>query len=128
MVSITIVTWNSEPYLSECFTSLQQQDHPELEVTIVDNASTDGTRALLRSVEARWRVIYNDSNVGFAAGQNQAIRASTGEWVLCLNPDVVLSSDFVTQLVAAAENYSYAGAICGKLLRWDPVREPHKTN
>jgi len=128
MVSITIVTWNSEPYLSECFTSLQQQDHPELEVTIVDNASTDGTRALLRSVEARWRVIYNDSNVGFAAGQNQAIRASTGEWVLCLNPDVVLSPDFVSQLVAAGEAHRDAGSLCGKLLRWDPAAEQHKTH
>jgi len=127
MVSITIVTWNSEQYLSECFASLRQQDYPELEVTIVDNASTDGTRALLHSVESRWRVIYNDSNVGFAAGQNHAIRASTGEWVLCLNPDVVLSPDFVSQLVTPGKVHRDAGSLCGKLLRWDPAAEQHKT-
>src|SRR5271165_3561789 len=120
MVSITIVTWNSEQYLSECFAALQQQDYPGLEVIIVDNASTDGTRALLRSVESRWRVIYNDSNVGFAAGQNQAIRASTGEWVLCLNPDVILSPDFITQVVKAGEAHPEAGSLSGKLLRWNP--------
>ncbi len=128
MVSVTIVTWNSERYLSECFASLRQQDCPELEVSIVDNASTDGTRALLRSVESRWQVIYNDSNVGFAAGQNQAIRASTGEWVLCLNPDVVLSPDFVSQLVRAGKEHRDAGSLCGKLLRWDAAAEQHKTN
>jgi GT2 family glycosyltransferase len=120
MVSITIVTWNSEQYLSECFASLRQQDYPELEVTIVDNASTDGTRALLRSAESSCRVICNDSNVGFAAGQNQAIRASTGEWVLCLNPDVMLSPDFITQVVKAGEAQPEAGSLCGKLLRWNP--------
>ncbi len=127
MVSVTIVTWNSEQCLSECFASLEGQDYPELEVSIVDNASTDGTRTLLRAVESRWRVIYNASNIGFAAGQNQAIRASAGEWVLCLNPDVVLSPDFVSQLVKAVEGQPYVGAVCGKLLRWDPSAEPHKT-
>jgi GT2 family glycosyltransferase len=128
MVSITIVTWNSAQFLSDCFASLKEQDFSELEVVIVDNASSDGTRALLSEVESRWRVICNDSNVGFAAGQNQAIRASSGEWVLCLNPDVVLRPDFVSQLVAAGEAYPDAGSLCGKLLRWAPMVEQHKTN
>src|SRR5271166_854770 len=128
MVSVAIVTWNSAQYLEECFASLERQDYRELEVIIFDNASSDGTRALLREVELRWRVIYNASNVGFAAGQNQAIRASTGEWVLCLNPDVVLNPDFVSQVVAAGQTHPDAGAICGKLLRWNPAAEQHKTN
>ncbi len=120
MVSITIVTWNSAPYLDECFAALALLDYPDFEVIIIDNASDDETRALLQQVETKWRVIYNDRNVGFAAGQNQAIRASHGEWVLCLNPDVVLSPDFVTQLVAAGIAHPDAGSLCGKLLRWDP--------
>jgi GT2 family glycosyltransferase len=128
MVSVTIVTWNSEQYLSECFASLDQQDYRELEVTIVDNASADGTRVMLRGVEPRWKVIYNDCNVGFAAGQNQAIRVSAGDWVLCLNPDVILSPDFVSQLVAAGEAHRDAGSLCGKLLRWDTAAAQHKTN
>ena len=73
-------------------------------------------------------MIYNERNVGFAAGQNQAIRAAGGDWVLCLNPDVVLSPDFVTQLVAAGEAHPEAGSVCGKLLRWDPVAEQHRSN
>ncbi len=121
MVSVTIVTWNSAQYLEECFAALSSQDYRDLEVVIVDNASEDGTRALLREVETKWRVIYNDKNVGFAAGQNQAIRASHGNCVLCLNPDVVLSPNFVTQLVAESEGHFDAGVFCGKLLRWDPA-------
>jgi len=128
MVSVTIVTWNSAQYLEECFAALSSQDYRDLEVVIVDNASEDGTRALLREVETKWRVIYNPKNVGFAAGQNQAIRASRGNHVLCLNPDVVLSPNFVTQLVAESESHFDAGVFCGKLMRWNPNAEPTKTN
>jgi GT2 family glycosyltransferase len=128
MVSVTIVTWNSAQYLGDCFASIQKQDHRDFEVIVVDNASTDATRTLLHEVGPHWRVIYNQANVGFAAGQNQAIRASAGEWVLCLNPDVVLSPDFVSQLVAASEAHPDAGSLCGKLLRWDSAAEQHETN
>lgn len=149
MVSVTIVTWNSAQYLEECFAALSSQDYCDLDVVIVDNASEDGTRVLLREVETKWRVIYNEKNVGFAAGQNQAIRASSCNYVLCLNPDVVLSPNFVTHLVAESEGHFDAGVFCGKLLRWDPLprrlklaspgvrdgtpegvplQEPHKTN
>ena len=127
MVSVTIVTWNSEQVLRECFASLATQDYRDLEVIIVDNASTDGTPAALREVESRWRVIYNQTNTGFAAGQNQAIREARGQWILCLNPDVLLNPDFVSQLVAAGEAHPDAGTLCGKLLRWDPGAPQHRT-
>ncbi|HZP23647.1 MAG TPA: glycosyltransferase [Terriglobales bacterium] len=121
MVSITIVTWNSARYLNECVAALATQECRDVEVIVVDNASADGTREILGRVDPSWRVIYNAENVGFAAGQNQAICVSRGEWVLCLNPDVVLGADFVSQLVRAGEAHSEAGWLCGKLLRWDPT-------
>ena len=65
--------------------------------------------------------------MGFAAGQNQAIRAAKGDWLLCLNPDVVLADDFVARLVEAGAAHPDAGSICGKLLRWNPDSEPHQT-
>ena len=127
MVSVLIVTWNSAQYLPECLASIDSQEYRDLEVVVIDNASTDGTRELLRTRESRSRVIYNDRNVGFSAGQNQAIRAARGEWLLCLNPDVLLAHDCVSRLVEAASTDSEAGTICGKLLRWNPADEPQKT-
>jgi GT2 family glycosyltransferase len=127
MVSVLIVTWNSAQWLDECFAALEQQDYRDLEVVVVDNGSEDTTRDRLQHIEPKWRVIYNDRNVGFAAGQNQAIRASRGEWVLCLNPDVVLSSDCVTELVTMGEAHPEAGTVCGKLLRWDEGSKEHRT-
>jgi len=127
MVSVLIVTWNSARYLEPCFASIDRQQYRDLEVIVVDNASGDATRELLRQRESHWGVLYNDRNVGFAAGQNQAIRTAKGEWLLCLNPDVLLSDDFVGRLVEAGAAHSEAGSICGKLLRWDPADEPQKT-
>jgi GT2 family glycosyltransferase len=127
MVSVLIVTWNSAEYLEQCFASIDRQQYGDVEVIIVDNASTDATREFLRPHEPQWRVMYNDCNVGFAAGQNQAIRAAQGEWLLCLNPDVVLTEDFVGRLVEAGAAHPEAGSICGKLLRWDLANYPHQT-
>jgi len=65
------------------------------------------------------RAIYNRENLGFAAGQNQAIAASQAEWILTLNPDVRLAPNFVSGLVAAGDSDKSAGSVCGKLLAMD---------
>ncbi len=128
MVSITIVTWNSARHLRECLASVVHQDYRDIEAILLDNASTDDTREILREYESRFRVIYKSENTGFAAGQNEAMRAARGEWILCLNPDSLLRPDFVSQLVAAGEAHPAAGALCGKLLRWDPAKLDGRTN
>ena len=127
MVSVLLVTWNSARFLPDCFASIEQQDYQEVEVIVVDNASSDETRQLLRTRETTWRILCNAENAGFAAGQNQAIRAAHGDWLLCLNPDVMLAPDFIRRLIEAGEAHREAGAVCGKLLRWDPGTNPCQT-
>jgi len=127
MVSILITTYNSAVVLEDCLDSLRRQDYAPLEVIIVDNASSDGTRALLESLENKCRIVYNSTNAGFAAAQNQALRLAQGEWILSLNPDVVLAPNFITELVGAAELDPSAGTVCGKLLRWTPGADPSFT-
>src|SRR6266487_3373806 len=97
-VCVTIVTYNSREYLERCLEAVFRQTHHSVEVVIVDNASTDGTPAMLERFEDRVRVVYNDRNVGFAAAQNQAIRLSGSDWFLALNPDVLLEPDFIEHL------------------------------
>src|SRR6516165_12109092 len=127
MVSVLIVTWNSAQYLENCFASIDRQVSCDLEVIVVDNASVDATRDILRTREAQWQVIPNAENVGFAAGQNQAIRAARGDWLLCLNPDVLLADDFITRLLEAVSVHAEAGAAGGKLFRWSPQGEVERT-
>jgi GT2 family glycosyltransferase len=116
--------------LAACLRALEQQDCGPLEVVIVDNASSDGTRDILATLQPpRYQVILNETNVGFAAAQNQAIRRAQGEWLLSLNADVVLKPDFISQLLSAAQHPDdQVGVLCGKLLRWNPGGEPEFTS
>jgi GT2 family glycosyltransferase len=93
------------------------QEDACLDVVVVDNASSDGTLAVIQSFGERLRVIRNRRNIGFAAAQNQAIRATTGDWVLTLNPDVLLNPGFLVSLLAAGALDPKVGAVSGKLLR-----------
>jgi GT2 family glycosyltransferase len=122
-VSITIVTFNSVRFLPKCLESIRGQSYANIEVVIVDNASADLTCDLLRTLDASYRLIYNSQNIGFAAAQNQAIAATTGQWVLVLNPDVILKPDFISTLVVAAQARTVIGTACGKLLSLPPDLE-----
>ena len=115
-VSVTVVTYNSGRFIKRCLESVLEQKYPNLDVIVIDNASTDGTVDILEQFENTCRIRYNQENVGFAAAQNQAIAMSSAEWVLTLNPDVLLLKDFIEELVLAGTVDLKAGTICGKLL------------
>src|SRR5580692_9118286 len=116
LVSVTIVTYNSGRFIKRCLESVLEQKYPNLEVIVVDNASTDGTVDILEQFEDRCRIHYNDENIGFAAAQNQAIGLAGGEWVLTLNPDVLLLKNFIQALTDAGQVDPKVGSVCGKLL------------
>ena len=118
-VSVTIVTFNSGRFIRRCLESVLGQRYPDLEVIVIDNASTDGTTDIIEQFEDRCTVIYNQENLGFAAAQNQAIALSSGDWVLTLNPDVLLMRDFCSRLMGAADHDPSVGTMCGKLLMMD---------
>lgn len=128
MVSVVIVSYNSSAYLDACLASLARQDYTPLEILVVDNASQDATREILSRRRGELRSILNGANVGFAAGVNLGIRAAHGEWVLSLNPDVLLAEDFIREMVAAGTAQPSAGMVSGKLLRWRPGEQPERTN
>src|SRR5580693_4189194 len=116
IISVTIVTYNSGRFIKRCLESVLEQKYPNLEVIVIDNASTDGTVDLLEQFSESCQIHYNDENIGFAAAQNQAIGLSSGEWVLTLNPDVLLLPNFIQALVDAGQIDPKVGTVCGKLL------------
>lgn len=128
LVSVTIVTFNSARHIAACLESVRAQDYSPLELVIADNASSDNSAELVRKLAADGQLIFNPVNVGFAAAQNQAITLAKGEWILCLNPDVVLSANFIRVLIAAGRQDEKVGSLCGKLLRWQPGASPERTN
>jgi GT2 family glycosyltransferase len=116
LVSVTIVTYNSGRFIKRCLESVLAQRYPLKEVIVVDNVSTDGTLDILDQFADRIRIVNNEENVGFAAAQNQAIHMSSGEWILTLNPDVLLMPNFIQSLVDAGNRDTQIGTVCGKLL------------
>lgn len=118
-VSVTLVTYNSGRFIRRCLESVLEQRYPDLEIIVVDNASTDGTTDILERFENSCTIVYNEENIGFAAAQNQAIGISSGEWVLTLNPDVMLLPNFVETLMESADADPAVGTLCGKLLMMD---------
>ncbi len=116
LVSIAIITYNSGRFIKRCLDSVLAQGYANREVIVIDNASTDGTETILEQFEDRCLVIYNDRNVGFAAAQNQAIKLARGDWVLTLNPDLLLTANFIESLLEAGHLDPKVGTVCGKLL------------
>jgi len=119
-VAVTIVTFNSARFIAQCLKFVMEQDYPGLEIVVVDNASSDGTAAILKQFESKIKVVYNQQNLGFAGGQNQAMSLSNADWWLVLNPDVRLTPNFVSTLIAAGEADPEIGSVCGKLLVMAP--------
>jgi GT2 family glycosyltransferase len=113
LVSVVIVTWNSAPFLRRCLAALAAQTYPDIELIHIDNASSDDSVAIVRGCETAQHIM-NDTNRGFSAAVNQAVRIANGEFVLLLNPDAYLEPEYVSSLVATLENF---GMATGKLLQ-----------
>jgi len=95
-----VLNWNGHAYLAACLAALLAQEYPIERIVVVDNGSTDDSLAFLRQRFPDVPVLVNGGNVGFAAGNNLALRNLTSDAALLLNPDVVLSPGCLGALAA----------------------------
>lgn len=117
-VDVVIVAHNHAATLAATLHGLASQSRAPSRVVVVDNASSDGSQALLVSSGLTdLDVVAWDVNRGFAAGANEGIRRCCAPWVLSLNPDCRLAPDFLATLVPAAARHERLGAASGLLLR-----------
>ena len=119
LVTAVVICWNPGPRVDACLGALRAQDHADLEVLVVDNASGDGTAALVAERHPWAKLVANPDNRGFAGAANQGWELGTGEAVMTVNPDVVATPSFVRELVAALDDASDVGSVAGLLLRPD---------
>ena len=124
LVSIGLVTWNNEKDLPPAIEGLREQIHPRMEIIVVDNASSDHSLEVIRGSFPEATIIANERNLGYCAAQNQAIRASLGEYYLALNPDVRMLPGFIERLVAALEAHPDCGSAVGKF--WQTIEAEPK--
>lgn len=109
-ISIVIANWNGARLLPACLDALRAQTRPADEIIVVDNASTDDSRALLEARYPEVRVLPYAKNLGFAGGTNAGIAASRGAIIVALNNDTIARPDWLAALIAPLETDDRLGA------------------
>ena len=119
LVSVIIPTWNGAHHLPVCLAALRRQTLPVFEVILVDNASTDDTRALVMNDFPEVRLLPLPVNKRFAGACNAGIRASRGEFVALLNNDTEADEHWLENVVATFDAHAGAGFVASKLRLFD---------
>lgn len=118
--SVVVVSWNGEPYLKGCLEAILSQVGPQDEVMVVDNASADGSVALVRERYPQVCLIENEHNLGFAGGTNVGLRVAEGEYLISINQDVEIYPGWLEALLEMLATPGVGIAGC-KLLYPDGV-------
>ena len=115
--SIIILTYNNLEYTKKCLESIlkyTKKDTKEgtYEIIIVDNNSTDGTKEWLENYEDKYKIIFNEENLGFPKGVNQALKFAEGNNdILLLNNDTIVTSNWLDNLKICLNSDSLIGAV-----------------
>jgi hypothetical protein len=123
-LTIALVTWNSEDDIAECLSSLfhavSKIPGLKLETVIVDNASADNTvkviENFLRVTDQNIIFIENKDNLGFTKACNQAIQASTGDYIFILNPDTEILNSSIKLMMDYLDTHDDAGVVAPQLV------------
>src|SRR5436190_1839869 len=116
-LSIIIVSYNSMELLENCLFSVQKAMRTiDGEIIIVDNNSKDGIKEHLPSKFPGVKFIFNSENLGFAKACNHGSKISSGDFILFLNPDTILSETCLTDCIAFFKTHPDAGAIGVRML------------
>ena len=105
-VSIIVLSYNGMEHLPDCLGSVSAQSDADCELIIVDNASSDGSAAWVRSNYPHARLIESPRNIGFCAGMNLGLRHSDADYVLFLNQDTILEPLAIHELIKAMQRQS----------------------
>jgi GT2 family glycosyltransferase len=116
-VTVSIVTWNHAHCIEACLQSLLRQSVPAAEIFLYDNASADGTVPLLEKLTGTIQLIRSPENRGFCGGHNAVLARSSGEFVLLVNPDIILQEDYIERALQRMATDEKAGTVCGLLLQ-----------
>lgn len=119
-ISICIVTANARSFLRDCLNSIAEYPpRGDYEIIVVDNASNDGTAAMLFDEFPQVKIIHNDRNQGFTIPLNQALKVAQGDWLVSLNPDTLLTGELFDTMRAFMESNPAVGIVSPKVLNRD---------
>ena len=103
LVSVIILNYNAGNLLSECIESVLKTDYEKFEIIIVDNDSKDDSVDRCKEKFRDVQIIENKKNLGYCEGNNVGIRNAKGEFIAILNPDTVVDSNWLKELIKGYE-------------------------
>ena len=120
VLSVIVVNRDGGSLLEPCLRAIEAARGPGSELIVVDNASTDGSRALVRSAFPAAQLVELDENTGFSGGVAHGLAVASGDWVALVNNDAEVEPDaFERLLAAAAGGGPRVGAVTGQVRFWD---------
>ena len=105
LVSIIVLNYNAGKLLSECVESIFHSNYNNLEVIVVDNISKDNSHKECKEKFQKIKLIENKENLGYCEGNNVGIRESVGEFIVILNPDVIVTPNWLNELLMGFQKY-----------------------
>src|SRR5574344_894653 len=119
-LAIVIVNYNVKFYLEQCLRSVEKSSEGiDVDVYVVDNNSSDGSLDYLRPRFPKVHFIPSNHNLGFACANNLAIRESTSQYVLLLNPDTVITERNLSDVIGFMDVHEHAGGVGVRMINAD---------
>jgi len=115
-VTIIIVNWNGEDVIDDCLSSLMKQEYKNIEVIVLDNDSKDRSKQIIKKKFKYVKLIESDKNLGFAEGNNVAVKQAKGEYILLLNSDTLIMENFLSVLISSFAKNKKIGIVQPKIL------------
>jgi GT2 family glycosyltransferase len=118
-VSVVVPTYNLKKILLECLESIVNQNYPNFEMIVVDNASTDGTAEAVRKKFPKVKFIKNPKNLGVTGGANAGMKKATGDYICLVDHDNILEYNMLSEMVNLAESNPKIGVVAPKIYYWE---------
>ena len=105
LVSVIVLNYNAGELLLNCIESIKKSTYKNLEIILVDNISTDKSQKICKEKYPDIKLIQNDENFGYCEGNNIGIREAKGDYIIILNPDTIVESNWIEELISAYSKF-----------------------
>ena len=105
LVSVIVLNYNAGELLLNCIESVKKSAYKNLEIIVVDNISTDKSQKICKEKYPDIKLIQNDENFGYCEGNNIGIREAEGDYIIILNPDTIVESNWIEELISAYNKF-----------------------
>ena len=105
LVSVIVLNYNAGELLLNCIESIKKSAYKNLEIIVVDNISTDKSQEVCKEKYPDIKLIQNNENFGYCEGNNIGIRVAKGDYITILNPDTIVESNWIEELISAYNKF-----------------------